>query len=45
VQVAYKNVQQMGPNMSKGSKIAIVVLIGVAMVVTVIAVWFPGNVY
>jgi ribosome maturation factor RimP len=45
VQIAYNNVQQMGPNMSKGSKIAIVVLIGVAVVVTVIAVWFAENVH
>jgi hypothetical protein len=45
VQVAYNNVQQMGPNMSKGTTIAIVVLIGVAVVVTVIAVWFAENVH
>lgn len=43
VQVAYNNVQQMGPNMSKGTKITIIVLVGVAIVVTVLAVWWFGT--
>jgi ribosome maturation factor RimP len=29
VQIAYNNVQQMGPNMSKGAKIAIIVVVGI----------------
>ena len=37
VQVAYNNVQQMGPNMSKGSKITLAVLAGVAVAVIVFA--------
>jgi len=40
VQVAYDTVQQMGPNMSKGSWIAIGILAGVAVVVIVFAVIF-----
>jgi ribosome maturation factor RimP len=40
VQVAYNDVQQMGPNMSKGSKIALIVLAGVAVAGVVFAVWF-----
>ena len=44
VQVAYNNVQQMGPNMSKGSKITLIVLAGVAVAVVVVAVWFAENV-
>jgi hypothetical protein len=29
VQIAYNSVQQMGPNMSKGAKIAIIVVVGI----------------
>ena len=45
VQIAYNNVQQMGPNMSKGSKIALIVLVGAAVTVAVIAFWFAENVH
>ena len=45
VQVAYNNVQQMGPNMSKGSKIALIVLAGVGVAVIIFAVWFAANVH
>ena len=45
VQVAFNNVQQMGPNMSKGTKIALIVLAGVAVAITVFAVWFAENVH
>ena len=40
IQIAYNNVQQMGPNMSKGSKIALIVVAGVAVAVIVVAVGF-----
>ena len=40
IQIAYNNVQQMGPNMSRTSWIVIAVLVGVAVVVTVYAVVF-----
>jgi preprotein translocase subunit SecF len=43
VQIAYNQILQIGPNMSKGTKIAIVVLVGVAVVVTVLAVWWFGT--
>ena len=43
VQIAYNNVQQMGPNMSKGTKITLIVLVGVAVVITVLAVNFAEN--
>lgn len=45
IQIAYNNVQQMSPNMSRGSKIALIVVAGVAVVVVVFAVWFAGNVH
>jgi ribosome maturation factor RimP len=45
VQIAYNNVQQMGPNMSNGTKIALIVLAGVAVAITVFAVWFAENVH
>jgi ribosome maturation factor RimP len=45
VQIAYNNVQQRGPNMSKGSKIALIVVAGVAVAVIVFAVWFAENVH
>jgi len=45
VQIAYGQTQQMGPNMSKGEKIAIVVLAGVAIAVTIFTVWFAENVH
>ncbi|MGO8737243.1 MAG: hypothetical protein ACLQVM_31135 [Terriglobia bacterium] len=45
VQIAYNNVQQMGPNMSRGSWIALGVLVGVAVAITVVAVWFANNVH
>jgi ribosome maturation factor RimP len=38
VQIAYNNVQQMGPNMSKGSKIALIVVAGVAVVGVVVLI-------
>jgi ribosome maturation factor RimP len=44
VQIAYNSVQQMGPNMSKGSKITLIVLAGVAVAITIVAVWFTENV-
>jgi ribosome maturation factor RimP len=44
VQIAYNSVQQMGPNMSKGTKIALIVLAGVAVAVVIVAVWFAENV-
>ena len=40
IQIAYNNVQQMGPNMSKGSKIALIVVAGVAVAITVVVVVF-----
>jgi len=43
IQIAYNQILQIGPNMSKGTKIAIVVLVGVAVVVTVLAVWWFGT--
>jgi len=45
VQIAYGQTQQLGPNMSTGTKIAIIVLVGVAITVTIIAVWFSENVH
>ena len=45
IQIAYNDVQQMGPNMSKGSKIALIVLVGVAVAITVFAVWFAKTVH
>jgi len=45
VQIAYGRTYQLGPNMSKGEKIAIIVLAGVAIAVTVIVVWFAENVH
>ena len=45
VQIAYCQTQQLGPNMSTGTKIAIIVLVGVAITVTIIAVWFSENVH
>ncbi len=38
--IAYNNVQQMGPNMSKGNKIALIVVAGVAVAITVVVVVF-----
>ena len=38
VQVAYNNVQQMGPNMSKGTKIALIVLAGVVVAAAIFAI-------
>jgi ribosome maturation factor RimP len=43
VQIAYNQTLQMGPNMSKGEKITIIVLVGVAIVVAVLAAWFYGT--
>ena len=43
VQIAYNQTLQMGPNMSKGTKITIIVLVGVAVLVTVLAVWWFGT--
>ena len=43
VQIAYNQTLQMGPNMSKGTKITIIVLVGVAIVVTVLAAWWFGT--
>ena len=43
VQIAYNNVQQMGPNLSKGEWIVLGVLVGVAVVITVLAVYFAEN--
>ena len=40
VQIAYNSVQQMGPNMSKGSMIALIVVAGVAVTITVVVVVF-----
>jgi len=45
VQIAYGQTPTMGPNMSQGEKIAIIVMAGVAIVVTVIVVWFAENVH
>jgi len=45
VQIAYGQTQQMGPNMSKGEKITIIVLAGVAIAVTIFVVWFAENVH
>lgn len=45
IQIAYNSVQQMGPNMSRGSWIALGVLVGVAVAITVVAVWFEKNVH
>ena len=45
VRIAYNNVQRMGPNMSKGSKIALIVVAGVAVVVLILVVWFAENVH
>jgi ribosome maturation factor RimP len=39
VQTAYNNVQQMGPNLSKGAKIAIIV---VGCIVAAYLIWFAG---
>jgi ribosome maturation factor RimP len=43
VQIAYNNVQQMGPNMSRGSWIALGVLVGVAVVVIVFYVMLKNS--
>jgi hypothetical protein len=43
MQIAYNNVQQMGPNMSRTSWIVIAVLVGVAVVVTVYVVDIAVN--
>ena len=40
VQIAYNNVQQMGPNMSKGYWIGFAVAVGILVTITVVAVWF-----
>ena len=39
VQVAYNNVQQMGPNMSTGKKVVIAVLVVIALVVVIATVY------
>ena len=43
VQIGYNNVRQMGPNLSKGEKITLIVVVAVAIVVTVFVVWFATN--
>jgi ribosome maturation factor RimP len=40
VQIAYNNVQQMGPNMSKGYWIGFAVAVGILVTITVVVVWF-----
>jgi len=43
VQIAYDQTHQLGPNMSKGEKIFLIVLVGVAIVVTLFVVDFAEN--
>jgi ribosome maturation factor RimP len=40
VQIAYNNVQQMGPNHSKGYWIGLAVVVGIVVTITVVVVWF-----
>jgi hypothetical protein len=43
VQIAYRQIQQIGPNMSKGTKIGLIALAGVAVAITVVAVYIAEN--
>jgi len=45
VQIAYSQTVQMGPNLSKASKIAIIALVAVAVVVAAIAIHFAENIH
>lgn len=45
VEIAYNQTLQLGPNMSRGTKIGLIVLAGVVIVVVVVAVYFAENVH